>query len=256
MIVTSDAVVLRSMKYRETSKIVTLYTRRYGKLRVVAKGARQPKSKFGGSLEPLTFITVVFYRKENRDLHTLSQTDIRNGFFRIHSNLNKLSVGLAIVDLVDAVFHDEEENEAAFRLLTQVLELVDDAKEPVRNILFAFETKLVSLLGFQPNFRSCGVCGSELSLDGSKGAVVFDLARGGTLCRRCEERGTRKVKMSWAACRALEDFLTHPLSEIAQGTLNRRLENEVGEILSSFLKYHVGGSRLFRAEDILSRIVR
>ncbi|MFQ5797813.1 MAG: DNA repair protein RecO [Bacteroidota bacterium] len=256
MIVKSDAVVLKSMKYRETSKIVTLYTRRYGKLRVVAKGARQPKSKFGGSLESMTHITAIFYRRENRELHTLSQAEIRSGYFRIHSNLEKLSIGLAIVDLVSACFHDEEENESAFRLLAQTLQLLDVANENTRNVLFAFEARLVSLLGFQPNFKSCAVCRGQLSLDGGKREVIFDLARGGLLCARCEKDGTRKVKMSRAACRALEVFLNGPLDAVTQLTLTRTLEKEVNEVLSSFFRYHVGGVKLFRSEEMLSRIVQ
>ena len=255
MIVASDALVLKSMRYGETSKIVTLYTRRYGKLRVVAKGARQPKSKFGGSLEPITHISVIFYRKENRDLHTLSQAEIRSGYFRIHSNLEKLSIGLAIVDLVSAVFHGEEENESAFRLLTQSLQLLDTAKMSSRNVLLAFEMRLVSLLGFQPHFRSCSVCGSQLSLGEVKSGIIFDIARGGLLCVLCEKKGSRKVKVSRAACRALLIFLDSPLDEVTQITLGRTLEKEINEVLSTFMRYHLGGGNLFRSQETLSQIV-
>ncbi len=254
MIVTSDAVVLKMMKYRETSKIVTLYTRRYGKIRVVAKGALQPKSKFGGSLEPITFITVIFYKRENRDLHTLSQTEIRNGYFRIHSSLEKLSIGLAIVDLVNAVFHDEEENESAFRLLTQTFRLLDRATDGGWNLLYAFEMKLVSLLGFQPGFKSCAICGSQLPLDEIGSGVVFDLSRGGLLCPRCEVRGARKVKISRAACRGLGFLLNSPLEAVTELSLTRALKREVSEVLSSYLRYHVSGAKLFRSESTLSRI--
>ncbi len=256
MIVTSDAVVLKSMRYRETSKIVTLYTRRYGKTRVVAKGARQPKSKFGGSLEPITHIRAIFYRRENRDLHTLSQTEIRNGFFRTHSSLEKLSIGFAVVDLVNAIFHGEEENEPAFRLLIQTLQLLDGSTENYRNILFAFEVRLISLLGFRPDFKSCAVCGDRLSFDGGKSVAIFDFAAGGLLCTRCEERGTRKVKMSGPACRALEVFLNSPLDEVTQLKLNSAAGKEVHEVLGNYLRYHISGVRLFRSEEALLRMLQ
>ena len=68
MIVKTDAIVLKSMRFRETSKIVTFYTRRYGKIAAVAKGARETKNKFGAALEPMTGVNLVFYKKEQRDL--------------------------------------------------------------------------------------------------------------------------------------------------------------------------------------------
>lgn len=256
MIVTTDAVVLKSMKYRETSKIVALYTRRYGKLRVVAKGARRTKSKFGGSLEPMTHITAIFYRRENRDLHVLSQAEIRDGYLRIHSSLEKLSIGFAIVGLVDTAFHDEEENEPVFRLLTQTLYMLDGAKESSRNLRAAFEMRLVSLLGFQPDFKSCAECGSQQSLDGGKREIIFDLARGGLLCPRCERHGTTKVKVSRPSCRALETFLNSPLEAALQLNLTRAVEKEMSEVLSSFMRYHIGSDKLLKSEELLSRIVR
>ena len=63
MIVSTDAIVLRSMKYGETSKIVTLYSKKFGKIKVIAKGARSAKSKFGASLEPMMHSSVIFYKK-------------------------------------------------------------------------------------------------------------------------------------------------------------------------------------------------
>ena len=76
MIESTDAIVLRAIKYGDTSKIVTLYTRRFGKVAVIAKGARSAKSKFGSALEPMSLIQAVFYRKENREVQLLSQADL------------------------------------------------------------------------------------------------------------------------------------------------------------------------------------
>jgi len=71
------------MKFRDTSKIVSLYTRRFGRVSVVAKGARDRKSRFGAALEPMSHVSAVFYKKERSDLHLLSQCDLLNGFRRI-----------------------------------------------------------------------------------------------------------------------------------------------------------------------------
>lgn len=68
MIIRTDAVVLRGMDYGETSRILTLFTRRHGIIGAIAKGVRRPGSRFGSTLQPLSVIQAVYYYKAERDL--------------------------------------------------------------------------------------------------------------------------------------------------------------------------------------------
>ena len=80
MLTKTEAVVLKAVKYRETSKIVTLYTKKFGKINAVAKGAMLTTSKFGASLEPMSYILAVLYKKETREVQFLSQADLIKPF--------------------------------------------------------------------------------------------------------------------------------------------------------------------------------
>ena len=99
MIVSTEAVILKTMKYRDTSRIVTLYTRDFGRLSVIAKGARSRNNKFGASLEPLSHVSAVLYKNEHRDLHLLSKCEISTQFRRIPEDLERLSTAMAIIEL-------------------------------------------------------------------------------------------------------------------------------------------------------------
>ncbi|TFB10109.1 DNA repair protein RecO, partial [Candidatus Marinimicrobia bacterium MT.SAG.4] len=88
-ILKAEGIILRRIKYSETSLIVTLYTKEYGKVSLIAKGARNPKSKFVGSLEPGTYVSVVYYHKENRDLQMLSEVDPMRSNSSIISSIRK-----------------------------------------------------------------------------------------------------------------------------------------------------------------------
>jgi DNA repair protein RecO (recombination protein O) len=158
MITKTDAIVLKTMKFRDTSKIVTFYTRQYGKLKGVAKGARQMKSKFGASLEPMTRVSLVLYRKEHRDLQLVSQCDIVNYYKRIHSEIERMSVALSILDLVNQLTHDEEENGELFRLLVETFDQLERAAKNHANLFYAFEIRLAGLFGFSPDLEVCGRC--------------------------------------------------------------------------------------------------
>ena len=155
MIVSTDAIVLRSMKYGETSKIVTLYSQKFGKIKVIAKGARGAKSRFGASLEPMTHSSVILYKKEERDLHLLSKSEITKSFLKFGGNGDRLATGLAFVELVNMVMHDEEENLPMFALLVESLEAVDRAAKHIINIIFAFELRLLEIFGYGLNLHHC-----------------------------------------------------------------------------------------------------
>ena len=130
-ILKSEGVVLRRIKYGETSLIATLYTKSSGKISLIAKGARKPKSKFVGSLEPATHSSVIYYHKESREVQVLSEIEIINANIYISENLRKSAVALAIVGLVDSVMSGTESNEELFELLTGTLSALNDTEYDV-----------------------------------------------------------------------------------------------------------------------------
>ena len=100
MIVETDAVVLQTRKYSESSKIVELFTKDFGKISVIAKGAYSLKSKFGGCLEPLSVIHISFYKKTTTDLYLLKTSELLTTLNQIHKNTNALLTGLIISEFI------------------------------------------------------------------------------------------------------------------------------------------------------------
>ena len=100
VIANSRAIVMRTRRMGETSKLVTLFTEDHGKVKVVAKGARKPKSKFGASLELMTEVQAMCYLREERDLHTLSDCDVLRVFPSLTGDLQRLSYGSAACEMV------------------------------------------------------------------------------------------------------------------------------------------------------------
>ena len=151
MIIRTEAIVLRVMKYRETSQIVTLFTREKGKMAVMAKGARLLKSRFGSSLQPMSYTQVVFYHKPTRGIQTLSESAHVQFFHGISRNLEKISIGLRIVELIYALMPEEEQNPQVFNLLVEVLGRLDEAEAHAINLLPYFQMRLGTVLGFAPD---------------------------------------------------------------------------------------------------------
>src|SRR5262245_47787076 len=111
----SEAIVLRSFPLGEGDRLVSFFSRTYGRLRGVASGARRPKSRFGGTLEPLTYLRIWYYERENRDLVRISQTELIESFIDVqHDYAAGIALALAS-DISESVLGEREAAEPNFR---------------------------------------------------------------------------------------------------------------------------------------------
>lgn len=182
-LVTTLSTVLKTYEYSETSKILRLLTRDHGLCSVIAKGARRPKSRFGGLLEPFTDGVASFYMKPGRDLHTLSAFELRRERQALGRELVRYA-GAGLLTEVTLRFASFGPDRELFTQLGLGLDrLVVEAGDAETAILE--ETwKLVVRLGFAPSVESCSVCGEP----SARGERYFDLVGGGTVCEPCRPR--------------------------------------------------------------------
>lgn len=273
MITKTEAVILKSMDYRDSSKIVTFYTRRFGKIKCVAKGARQRKNKFGAGLEPITTVMLVLYKKEQRDLQLVSQCDAIKTYRNTHSELDRMAVALSTLEFVNQLVHEEEENEALYQLLVETLDEIEKAAKNVLNLFFAFEIRCAALFGFAPDFTSCCVCGRRLDEIEGEGTVVFQLARGSVVCAACATSANGRkpllrangsaglssnrtgdegsVRVSVGMLKTLHRLLTARLDSIPLLELTAAAGNEIDGTLRLYLRQHFEDLKPIKSLDML-----
>lgn len=254
MIVKTEAIVLRTMKYRETSRIATLYTRESGKISVLAKGARDGKSRLGGALQPMNHVGVLVYMKESRDLQLLTQCDITRSFPGLTSDLDRMAAGMAAVELTDAVSPAEEPNGELFDLLSSTLEAVSGATKQPGNALYYFELHLLGIIGFRPDMRRCAHCRNPVGML-HEGDTIH-LTPNGILCAVCSAKGLGLESLSRSALAVLQRL--QESADPASATrmvLNTRVRGEIAGVLRRFLLGHVEGLRTLRSESVFSSIL-
>ncbi len=246
MIVRTEAVVLRSMKYGETSRIATLFTREKGKISVLAKGARLTKSRFGSTLQPLSYTQVVFYYKPTRSLQTLSDSAHVQPFYRIARDLERIAIGLRIVELVGALLHEEEQNPLVFNLLLQSLHRLDDAEVRFANVLPYFQLRLAAALGFFAGFdretvQNLPPEGGVLLLD--SGQVAPGQAPTGSA-----RAGSRAALRAFAICARAD------LDTVLRMRLEADVYRELEALVEDYLRFHVGDSYPSRTSKVIHQI--
>ncbi len=236
----TEAVVLRAVNFRDTSKIVTFYTRRYGKMSAMAKGARNPKSKFGSLLQPLNYLQIVFYRRENRDLQFVSSSEYVRYFKSLTTDMLRLSIAMAHLEIINRVMHDEEENQSVFNLLVDSLTNLDTPDTFPKNVFVYFGLHLADELGFKPDFETCLACGNRIDLE-KESKVYYVMQRGGAICEACFNRMVQVssvTPVSASAISTLRSFTELSPKDAAAKAVAEPIQNELSNFVFVYLRKH------------------
>lgn len=180
-ILKTDAIVLKGWKFGETSKILSLFSKEYGKIKVIAKGGRSLKSKFKGCLEPLSNVSVIYYHKPTRELQLLSKTDLIDPHLRIFGDVERTTLCMAAAELVDKAITGEEPHPDLYELLSATISVLAEGHGFLEGALWHFQSRFITLMGYKPTWDLCMKCGKPLSMDGG----YFQAQNGGLLCHDC-----------------------------------------------------------------------
>lgn len=238
-IVKAEGIIVRTMKMGESSKLVTLFTRELGFLKVVAKGSRTSKSRYGAALEPLTVSRVVYYHKENRELQFLSQADIAEHFTQLSANLERWGFANACCELVERTHLGVELQPKVYPLLLETLRAMNAATIEPRLCFWHFQMHLLGLLGFAPNFKHCQNCGAASVNAGREHSMQhFDMAHGGLVCERCAAmRGAQLL--SGDAARMLESLQAAALDKISRFKTSPATRHAIEHFFRTYFAYHL-----------------
>ncbi len=172
----SEAIVLRTYPLREADLLVTLFTRLEGKMHGVARSAKKSKRRFGGALEPLTYVRAFYDLRERQELARLDACEVLESPLASEVSYARAVALGHIAELLDELLPDRESNDAIFRLTLSVLHVLT-CPEIWMPVTY-FELWLTRLVGFLPELTDCVVCGRNLN--GSR--AYFHALADGLMC--------------------------------------------------------------------------
>ncbi|MFN3345358.1 MAG: DNA repair protein RecO [Chloroherpetonaceae bacterium] len=260
MITKTDAIVLRSIDYRDQSKILTLYTKDFGRMSAIAKGARSTQSKFASALEVGSHISMVLYKKSTRDIQNISDASLKTSFFTLTESLEKLSAMHQILELVRLCTEDDEPNLKIFNLLLETLNLLNQFKANALNLVFYFQIKLISHLGFTPSFKECVVSGkpilSTLETHAHQDLLLVPDLGGIAIREEAIAQGVSGRLISVEAYRLIEQIATTTPRDLESLALPPKFIGELSTILDAYFRYHIEDLPPLRSREVFSQIAR
>jgi DNA repair protein RecO (recombination protein O) len=177
----TEALVLRTTDYSNTSLIVSLYTRDFGRVEVMAKGARRETSPYHAVLDLANRVQAVFYRHTHGQIHTLSECTLMDDYHGLRGELFRFYAGSHVLELLSGLTPAEDPNPELFELAATGLEALSSGPEPADSLV-VFQTDLLRMLGYLPVFFACASCGNDIL---SAKRVIFSPVKGGALCGNC-----------------------------------------------------------------------
>ncbi|HVB58889.1 MAG TPA: DNA repair protein RecO [Candidatus Acidoferrales bacterium] len=226
----SEAIILRSYPLAEADRLVSFLSRTMGRVRGVAAGARKPKSRFGSTLERLTYVHIWFFERERRDLVRINQCEMIESFLNAFGDYAS-SVALSLFsEVTEAVLPEHEASDATFRLLLLAAQTVKSTGK-VELPLAYFALWTVRLGGWLPAFDFCMRCGRKMA----ENEPAYLSANAQSLaCGKCRLAGMRAV--SSAALTAARRMLVERLDHISEGSIAPRSARELTEAMLDLIE--------------------
>ncbi len=229
-IVKTEAVVLSKMNYGDTSYIISLYTKEFGKISAIVKGARSPKSKIGLMTDPLNYIQIVLYKKDSRELQIISSVDLVEGYISIKEDLDKLKYSQAILELVKKLTVENEVNHRLFSGIIRIFELLNSSDESPIILFGRFLFFFIGELGYEILLDKCSVCGKSIP---GENELSYNFGNG-ILCHVC-----RKEKAeSYLFNLELFNYLVC-LKGRKKIKATDQLAEKANTFMENYLKYHI-----------------
>lgn len=144
----TQALTIRCFDYKESSQIVTFYTDKYGKVSILARGAKRTRYDWEGPFDLLNHCQIVYISNPSKQMNTLTNNKIYDNFSPLHYNYSKLKYGLAVAEFLGEITAFEDRNPKLFRLALLTLKSICKEDKSLNLILFRFQVHALKLLGF------------------------------------------------------------------------------------------------------------
>ncbi|HAM53521.1 MAG TPA: DNA repair protein RecO [Nitrospiraceae bacterium] len=236
----TEAIVLKTTPFSEADLIVTFLSLDYGLLKSFAKSPRKVKSRFGSSLEPLTYSKISFWGREDADLPRLTQSDIVRPFQSIRGNIAVFFKVVEIIELTLNLLPEREPNKGIFYLLKEILSKIEEsggdhtvthekAKDFLKRLVLLYKVRFLDMTGYGPALNGCACC--------SKSGNNFYISHGSVICGACAQGMDTPIRLSPAVIKLYGALRRWEIAKVSRIVPSGTLLLELTNLIDAHLRY-------------------
>lgn len=231
MLEKAEGIVLRTINYGESNVILTLFTREFGKVAVMARGAKKTRNRFRSVSQP--FVHGIFLYYKGRGMSTLNQGDVLHSFPDIRQHIVRMSYAAYMAELLEKTVEEREKNPYLFELFLTLLEQMEFGHDP-EVLTSIFETKMTLQAGIQPELTKCVCCGQTDQI------VSFSVKEAGFLCKRCTDQDPYAIHLHPKTIYLLRLFLHIDVQRIGSISLQKETKEELKRVMDAYYEAYGG----------------
>lgn len=248
--VKDQAFIIGKTDYGESDLIISLFSLSRGRISAIAKGAKRSRRRFPGTLEIFSLVTFEGFIKNPLALTRIDECRLIRPFPAIQEHLERYFWACYLIEIISRCCPERQAGREIFKLLEELMAFLDNPKN-IRNFncqMRLFELQIIGLLGYQPDFSDCRLCGRTFS---EKEALYFSPASGGLLCESCAHASLSALPVSRGTVSLLRQ--APRLDPELRGKLNftPQVERESAALCRALLRWHSGCE--FRSLTIMEK---
>lgn len=232
----TPAIILQLRDFGESDRIVTAYTRDFGKLNGIAKAAKKSRKRFGAALDLFSYTSLIFFTKETSGLARIEQCRLLQSFPNIQEDIRRLGFGSYLAELAGEMSPEGVSHPDIFDGLLTMFSLLNTSA-PREDYLRMFEMRVLASAGYQPALDHCVLC--KRGWEKGK-AFRFSIPRGGIVCTDCKEKETESQPLSLGTAKLLYQASKLSPERIQRLIFSPQAREESRQIIPQFIRYHLG----------------
>ena len=233
VIINTQGIVLKSVTYKENDLILTIFSRKLGKISAIARGAKKSKSSLLSSSQIFAYSNFTLKREGN--MYRVTQSEIIKSFYNLSYNFDAFSYATYILKLIDNFMIDNQPNNRLFVLLAQSLYLFSEENIDMEYVTLCFELKFLDYIGFRPIVNTCVSCYNSDFKN-----PVFNIYEGGILCEKCSSNFEHNLRLNITTVKLMDYILKHDLLSCSKAKVSKYLINELSKILKIYINEYLG----------------
>lgn len=246
-LIKTTGIVTKTTKYGETSLIVTMLTRDFGKISAIAKNARSKRSRMLAGLQLFAYSEIVMYKAKSKNgLYSIDEMNVLESFNTLRTDLDKMAYASYFAEVANGAVPEDETEDEVLRLLLNALYAVDRGLCDYEKTKTVFEWRLVAVLGYAPQLKNCGGCGCE------EGLFALSLVDGTVFCKDCMGEGQGFTQLSDNMRRIVEYIVTADIKQIFSFGASKTTINYLSRVSEIYLSIQL--EREFKTLDYLKKV--
>lgn len=248
MLVSTDGIVLKQHKIANNRRMITVFTRNYGKISAGTSINEKSKSKSALALRPFTYSEYDIFKSRNS--FSISNASVRKSYYSIGEDFDRFLIASKLLEYLDRILEEGQPQPKFFDMAIEFFDAITEARSNYETLLYAFIVKTLRVQGIMPELECCIDCGKKVSdfgymTDNGKKAYAFSVSSGGVICEDCAEKEKTNsnsliFKPQFDIISMILYFTEQPLERFEKVTLRREVSDQVKKIIGEYIDRYMG----------------